>query len=337
VLLEVQPASVALHLTDVCDAVGSLLWALVDYPAHCDILECAKWPYQRLPSLVVAVGDLARLPQSQRHALAMAYDHDREYAEHADDENFAFAFGALPDTTKERASSLFKLLYERMLGGKTGFVRDGSTTVQRLQIHMGFLQSNTDLHVCPACLSAQLLGVVQGRSSAQLDHVLPKATYGVLAVHPLNLLPLCSDCNFLKRDKDPLTGGALPSAFLPYMHGGLQHVDLAVAATAPDGTQIRLRARTPASLQPVATLERLLHLSARWSAYVRTYHVTLVRHLQFELGVNASADDVRARLQSEFERAELEVTLLPSKIVEACWARWLANDGLGTLLAELRA
>ncbi|MFJ4673305.1 hypothetical protein [Kitasatospora purpeofusca] len=50
---------------------------------------------------------------------------------------------------------------------------------------------------CPLC------GVGSVR---QVDHHLPKSHYPYLAVVPINLLPVCSTCNFLKNDQVPLSG-----------------------------------------------------------------------------------------------------------------------------------
>lgn len=44
------------------------------------------------------------------------------------------------------------------------------------------------------------------RIVSTLDHHLPKAYYPALAVSPINLVPACKDCNFLKKDKVPQTG-----------------------------------------------------------------------------------------------------------------------------------
>ncbi|MCX5613553.1 hypothetical protein OHB39_39635 [Streptomyces sp. NBC_00047] len=37
----------------------------------------------------------------------------------------------------------------------------------------------------------------------QVDHHLPKSIYPFLAAVPINLLPICSDCNFEKKDHAP--------------------------------------------------------------------------------------------------------------------------------------
>ncbi|MCX5367963.1 HNH endonuclease signature motif containing protein [Streptomyces sp. NBC_00103] len=47
---------------------------------------------------------------------------------------------------------------------------------------------------CPLC------GVGSVR---QVDHHLPKSTFPYLAVVPMNLVPVCADCNFLKGEKFP--------------------------------------------------------------------------------------------------------------------------------------
>lgn len=47
---------------------------------------------------------------------------------------------------------------------------------------------------CPSC---------QIRTISQLDHYMPKSAFPLLAVTPLNLVPTCSDCNFMKRAFKP--------------------------------------------------------------------------------------------------------------------------------------
>jgi hypothetical protein len=38
------------------------------------------------------------------------------------------------------------------------------------------------------------------------DHLLPKSKYADLGHDPANLVPSCSECNYLKRDYDPSAG-----------------------------------------------------------------------------------------------------------------------------------
>lgn len=47
---------------------------------------------------------------------------------------------------------------------------------------------------CPMCA----VGAVR-----QVDHHMPKSIYPFLAAAPINLLPICSDCNFEKKDRAP--------------------------------------------------------------------------------------------------------------------------------------
>lgn len=48
-------------------------------------------------------------------------------------------------------------------------------------------------HTCAYCN-------VSARSVSQLDHYLPKSAFPSLAISPVNLIPICSDCNFNKRE-----------------------------------------------------------------------------------------------------------------------------------------
>jgi len=70
----------------------------------------------------------------------------------------------------------YKILIEDEL---TGF--DRKKFVQR------FVDANPNVCVCPMCDG--YLG------NAQVDHFFPKAAYPYLSCHPLNLVPICGDCN----------------------------------------------------------------------------------------------------------------------------------------------
>lgn len=62
--------------------------------------------------------------------------------------------------------------------------------------------------ICPLCCQ---------RMVATLDHYLPKARFPALAVAPLNLIPACGECNFIKSQKlDKANRDQLGSTFHPY-------------------------------------------------------------------------------------------------------------------------
>lgn len=54
---------------------------------------------------------------------------------------------------------------------------------------------------CPLCMQ---------RLAATLDHHLPKAHYPALVVAPLNLVPVCSDCNKAKKNSVPTAADNVP-------------------------------------------------------------------------------------------------------------------------------
>ncbi|MFE5724541.1 HNH endonuclease signature motif containing protein [Streptomyces erythrochromogenes] len=59
----------------------------------------------------------------------------------------------------------------------------------RDQLLIGVIDSR-----CPFCRSG---------SVRQLDHFMPKSLFPALCVDPLNLVPVCGDCNLYKGDKQP--------------------------------------------------------------------------------------------------------------------------------------
>jgi hypothetical protein len=50
-----------------------------------------------------------------------------------------------------------------------------------------FHDANNDLRVCPLCDGYP--------TNEQVDHFYPKADYPALSCHPLNLIPICGECN----------------------------------------------------------------------------------------------------------------------------------------------
>jgi hypothetical protein len=84
--------------------------------------------------------------------------------------------------------------------------------------------------VCPYCGFGE---------PTQLDHFLPKTTYGELAIYPRNLVPSCGPCNNAKRTD---VAGARPESGLihPYFQAlpdlAFMHADITFAAGALDVT-----------------------------------------------------------------------------------------------------
>ncbi len=117
-------------------------------------------------------------------------------------------------------------------------IRDGYSQVQiggRLEGLRASLLTSTD--VCPYCGFGE---------PTELDHYLPKAHYGELAIYPRNLVPSCGPCNNAKRTIVP---GAAPGPGLihPYFQALTDEVfmraDVGFAGGALDVT-FRIEAET---------------------------------------------------------------------------------------------
>ncbi len=65
------------------------------------------------------------------------------------------------------------------------------------------LKGYVSLHVCPGCDRGHQ-SIEHGQLQTQIDHFLPLAHYPFFAVHPLNLIPYCVECNsfVVKGDTD---------------------------------------------------------------------------------------------------------------------------------------
>lgn len=67
-----------------------------------------------------------------------------------------------------------------------------------------FQRANPHLTMCVMCDATAFRTQVDSRVFVSIEHFFPKTVYPQLAIHPYNLVPICSYCNSLKRDFDLL-------------------------------------------------------------------------------------------------------------------------------------
>lgn len=133
-------------------------------------------------------------------------------------------------------------LYEAMLGqpapGLTPVELEAARPFLRAaygQVQVGRRLSQLRARILASAQSCPYCGFGEVRD---LDHYLPRSTYGELAIHPRNLVPSCSPCNNAKRAVYP----GMPAAQGPgLIHAYFQHLPdedflKADVAFAADGT-----------------------------------------------------------------------------------------------------
>jgi 5-methylcytosine-specific restriction endonuclease McrA len=86
------------------------------------------------------------------------------------------------------------------------------------------LKGNYSLTYAGKCLydlRAEVLSAARGKcpfceisAATTVDHYLPKTHYPEFSIYPLNLVPLCADCNLKKRDQSPTYYSRYPHVYL---------------------------------------------------------------------------------------------------------------------------
>jgi hypothetical protein len=232
------------------------------------------WLFKRLSA---EINDLvAKTTQAQRLALAKAYINDVKWDRNVDQPAFRFEYPGLPKTVRRPANELLAAFYDKLLeSGFTVAAPDGSSfLLDRKRLAQGFFARNA-VRSCPACMEVSIERGAHGRSSpSSCDHFLPKSVYGPLAIHPQNLVFVCSDCNERRKGRrDPLTAasgpqaeqertsaGALKNSYLPYRRAAVGDLKLVF-----ERHRVMLTADTDEALVRLEALDRLYDLSGVWS------------------------------------------------------------------------
>lgn len=335
-LVELNRSPVAEGMAAVNAAIVELLEAIAGASDYADAI--AGWGYS-LPS-EADVGALLALDASARRQLVEAARTDMEFDPRQGDHEFAYP--RLDPAIREAAKPLLVWMYNSVFKRGRGFVLTAELAANRSSWEAAFREANPDLHVCPACLSADLLERIGGRSSVDLDHYLPKAVYPALSVHGLNLVPICHLCNSnAKREADPLADGGerlhLSAIWFPYGEPGLDHAHLVFEPAKPLPRLVRLQADDSAD-ERARRFEELFLLGQRWSRELEGIHDSTCELLvDFEVATEAAA--VREKLLRLHQRNEAKRTARPKAFLTAAYVRWLAETDvvLDALVASLRA
>jgi len=180
----------------------------------------------------------------KRALVIAAFAHDVDFYSHLDDGTFHFDYRQLDHQTQSRVKPLMVACYD-LLGD--GFPYNGQGSQKKLNrrdVATMFWQDNRAiLRVCPAC-DGQPPHVIKTRAFSDVDHFLPKSLYPFLAIHPYNLVPICTDCNrYFKRDHDPIGDHrreTLIDIYHPYGRPAIQSIQVYVSRDASGGYCIQV-------------------------------------------------------------------------------------------------
>jgi hypothetical protein len=324
-------------------AVGESVLAVLGSLADGDPVDVAlvDWQIGLIPPerLFKAVADL---DDGDRLALYEAVEADFGFDAGFQDPRFEFEFPRLSDPAKAAAKGLFEWLYEGRFC-KAGFLVAG-TEVSRTTWEASFREANREVEVCPACVSATLPEPLGRHSLVDADHYLPKSIYPLLAVHGLNLVPICQPCNGrIKLAVDPLGECEPPhrlhQVWFPYRRAAVNEVQLTFDPAATDAETVGVDG-DPAALARAERYDRVFLIFERWSRKVASIAAGLPARLVDLYKVDpADAGSIRTGLELMRDIARYDETRRDGEFVAGRYYQWLLDTptAFEALVAEIRA
>lgn len=168
------------------------------------------------------------------------------------------------------------------------FSEPGAAPFHRQNFLAGFQYMNQGLTICAICDELKWCTKTGDFILADIEHYLPKSLYPHLACHPFNLLPICHNCNLLKRNADPLKGRSnirrsLENIFLPYREPGLGsktylHVRLGKSYASTELGPLRLRTATDLR-QRIEAFGDVYRVPKRWQEQIDEIGEKLFRRI----------------------------------------------------------
>ncbi len=203
----------------------------------------------------------------------------------------------------------------------------------------GFLQANDGLYLCAMCDAAAFRTKVDSKAHTGIEHFFPKSIYPHLAIHPRNLIPICTHCNSIKNDDDlmELCGSTLgiQELLLPYQphQPGLNemaYVDVfprgsPVAGSHPLEIKFRPTVAFTEATSLLAHFGTLYHVEERWNNELDQIGEQVFRRIQqFLMGDVQMGNDLS---DAGFLQERLELLMaLTSKEKSRQGSLWYGNS-----------
>jgi hypothetical protein len=267
------------------------------------------------------------------------------FSDDIDDDRFDFVYGQLPDVVCAAARPALVAMYDLLRDGGFGPPRRQKYDARAFED--AFFAANPGLGVCPACASAEVKPRTVRAAGFDLDHWFPKSAYPTLAVHPRNLVPLCSTCNGrVKRDVDPLPPAAdgrrprVRTTYLPYRRAAERELDVDFRPEAPAGEpSVLLDGVCPDSSARVRGLDSLFQLQEHWGEHLESTHDLMCEQLAFALEEAPVVDEavIRTRLLRLARYHQRHERSTPYALLDRRYYEWLATQPLGEVVDQVRS
>ena len=156
------------------------------------------------------IPQLLRCDPAQKNQTMLDFVHDQSFYRFLNNPTYQFCFSPSKTHAHEEATKLLIYFFDFL--GTTGYpanvmahILGGSKGFCKNDVVEGFKLKNPSIeYVCPSCDNAFTDSGNGNAEGYTLEHYFPKSLYPSICLHPYNLIPLCSKCNKVKGDKDPL-------------------------------------------------------------------------------------------------------------------------------------
>lgn len=159
-----------------------------------------------------------------------------------------------------------------------------------------FIEENDGLYLCAVCDTVAYRASVEHHTYTNIDHYFPKSRYPHLAIHPHNLVPICTLCNsWFKRDDDPLSEiKNIQELILPYgnqpglSEQAILHFQKRALSNDRSKHPLEILFKRTASFSSetfISSFEKLYQIQARWNEDLEQLDQHVFRRItQFLLG-----------------------------------------------------
>lgn len=340
--------------SEVCGSDIAIPWVEASLPSTEPkwIVELCESYKEKNLTLLGYMQKIANFPVDIKQVLLSAFKHDLSVIED-------FSQGKRPGRTmqsirsfnkeqKDIIKNFFKLFYEPNFDKGKGFpsstINGNTVKFDRPKFADQFGRGNS-VKVCPLCDGGLGLG--------QVDHFYPKSHYPFFSCHPLNLIPICKDCNMApcKGEKPPIDQSVLVNQMEEWFHPIFEPLaNWRDVRNRPARTQFRLEfvrengintpvltsddARTTARL---ANLNNLVNLQDRWrKELVNQFQglIDIIQQYREERGEAMSEQELIRRLKVATEEAKGRIGTRPHAILEFFFSE-LASQRDNDLFFEL--
>ena len=185
----------------------------------------------------------------------------------------------------------------------------------------GFLAANDALYLCAICDATAFRTRVDSRAHTSIEHFFPKSIYPHLAIHPYNLIPICTHCNSIKSDDDlmQLCGATLgiQELLLPYQSqqpglSQMAYVEVSVRTAQVAGSHpLEIKFKSASAIASSASLighfKTLYGVEERWNNQLDQIEEQVFRRIQqFLMGDVQMGNDLS---DMEFLQERLELLM----------------------------